>query len=139
MFRRVASDMSEAPDKPEDQPSGQPQPDEVERRQRRKAPKDERKEVLPAHETWVQSECKEGKQADLFNADLQGAKLRGANLQGARLFIANLQGAILVGADLQGVLNLTQEQLEKACGDKRTLLPDYLKGYKIKPCPEESR
>ncbi len=60
MFRRVASDMSEAPDKPEDQPSSQPQSDKEEHPQRREVPEDELKEILEVHETWVQSEGKEG-------------------------------------------------------------------------------
>ena len=99
--------MSEAPDKPEDQPSGQPQPDEEERSPSREVPEDELKEILEAHETWVQSEGKEGKQADLqearlIDANLQGANLRQANLQGARLIDANLQGTNLFRANLQG-------------------------------------
>ena len=52
--------MSEAPDKPEDQASGQPQSDEEERSPLRKVPEDELQEILVAHETWVQSEGKEG-------------------------------------------------------------------------------
>ncbi len=52
---------------------------------------------------------------------------------------ANLQNADLNLADLQGARNLTQEQLDKACGDIRALLPDYPKGYKIKACPKESK
>ncbi len=52
---------------------------------------------------------------------------------------ANLQNADLNLADLQGARNLTQEQLDKACGDIRTLLPDYPKDYEMKPCPKESK
>ena len=70
--------------------------------------------------------------ANLQNADLNLAELQGANFLGA-----NFQGADLQGADLPGARNLTQEQLDKACGDIRTLLPDYPKGYKIKPCSKE--
>ena len=77
--------------------------------------------------------------ADLRRANLQGADLRRANLQGASLRNANFKGARLERADLQGALYLTQGQLDKACGDIGTLPPDYLKGYKIKPCPKESK
>ena len=57
--------MSETPDEPEDQASGQPQPDEEERPQRRKVTEDELKEILEAHDAWWRSDGKEGKQADL--------------------------------------------------------------------------
>ena len=84
-------------------------------------------QILAAHATWVQTERKEGTQADLSRcnlqkrsfqranlrranlqgailnrADLQGARLGEANLQGANLFRANLQGANLFRANLQG-------------------------------------
>ena len=73
--------------------------------------------------------------ADLSNANLQWAVLSGANLQGADLSGASLQQATLVGANLQGAIELTQEQLDSACGDAETKLPP---GMFIKPCPEES-
>jgi uncharacterized protein YjbI with pentapeptide repeats len=78
--------------------------------------------------------------ADLSGADLTGANLIGANLRsanlteayvhrvelsGANLLGANLSGAELFG-DLSGVNNLTQEQLDRACGDERTQLPPGL-------------
>ncbi len=79
--------------------------------------------------------------ADLIDANLQGANLNGANLQGAYLGGAKLQGADLNGANLQGAnlteaKGLTREQLDEACGDDKTTLPDYLGDYKMKPCPE---
>ena len=78
--------------------------------------------------------------ADLFIANLQGANLFGANLQGANLFRANLQGARLFRAnlqkaDLRGAKGLTQDQLDRSCGDAETKLPP---GLKIKPCEGES-
>ncbi len=73
--------------------------------------------------------------AFLVKADLSIADLQGANLQGANLFLAKLQGADLSGANLQGAIELTQEQLDSACGDAETKLPP---GMFIKPCPEES-
>ena len=88
--------------------------------------------------------------ADLFGADLQGANLglanlqeanlNNANLEGANLGLASLQGASvwganLQGADLAGAKGVTQEQLDRACGDDETQLPDYLADYQMKPCP----
>ncbi len=77
-------------------------------------------------------------------AYLQWLVLLGANLQGARLWRAKFQGAILMGANLQGAdlrwaEGLTKEQLDEACGDTNTTLPEYLKGYEMKPCPEEPK
>jgi len=56
------------------------------------------KEVLVAHEKWVQSEGREGKRAELRNALLQEADLHNANLQEA-----DLEGARLSVADLMAV------------------------------------
>ena len=44
----------------------------------------------------------------------------------------SLSGAHLSGADLHDAKNLTQTQLELACGDADTKLPE---GLTIKPCP----
>jgi hypothetical protein len=68
----------------------------------------------------------------LNDADLSFANLTGASLRGADLLSANLRGAILDGADLSGAKNLTQMQLDQACGDAHTKLPE---GLTIKPCP----
>lgn len=38
------------------------------------------KKVLDDHQLWLETEGKEGKQADLSGADLSGADLRGADL-----------------------------------------------------------
>ncbi len=77
---------------------------------------EELQESLEPHKQWVQSEKKEGKRANLHEADLshmnlqnanlwranlQGAYLRGVNLQKARLRFANLQKVDLGFADLQ--------------------------------------
>ena len=79
--------------------------------------------------------------AKLRDAKLQGADLGSAKLQGAVLFRAKLQGAKLHGANLQGTnltkaKNLTREQLDEACGDDKTKLPDDLADYQMKPCPK---
>ena len=66
--------------------------------------------------------------ANMRGADLQRADLQNANLQQASFFGADLQGADLTGANLQGVnlslaLNLTDEQVARACVDELTRLP----------------
>jgi uncharacterized protein YjbI with pentapeptide repeats len=83
--------------------------------------------------------------ANLSNADLSGAdlsdvhlptRLRDANLSGgaklrnADLIGAKLRNANLSNADLSGTKNLTQTQLDEACGTN-TKLPE---GLRIKPC-----
>jgi len=77
--------------------------------------------------------------ADFLVADLQGAKLGSANLQGVKLDGASLQEVNLTFADLRSAWDLTKEQLDEACGDTSTKLPEYLKDYKMKPCWEESK
>ncbi len=47
--------------------------------------------------------------------------------------------ADLQGANLTKAKNLTREQLDKACGDDKTKLPDYLADYQMKPCPEPAQ
>jgi len=66
------------------------------------------------------------------DTDLTGINLHGANLKGALLAKTNLNGADLRGANLSGAKNLTQMQLDQACGDAHTKLPE---GLTIKPCP----
>jgi uncharacterized protein YjbI with pentapeptide repeats len=61
--------------------------------------------------------------AYLLNADLSGAYLFNANLSGADLNYANLSNAELSGADLSTARNLTQEQLDHACGKPAALPP----------------
>src|SRR5215471_17447094 len=55
------------------------------------------------------------------------AALWGADLGGADLREANLEKAGLGGANLSAVVNLTQDQLNTACTDKDTQLPESLK------------
>lgn len=79
--------------------------------------------------------------ADLHGTDLRSTYLSHANLGGSRLYRAILRGALLGGtnlsgadlsgadlrsADLSGTENLTQEQLDKACGNAYTKLPGGL-------------
>ena len=65
--------------------------------------------------------------ATLIKATLSNVNLNGANLAGAKLNNANLDQA-----DLSDALNLTQTQVNEACGTK-TKLPQ---GITIKPCPQ---
>lgn len=67
------------------------------------------------------------KRADLRGAFLDNAKLRDADLEGAKLDNADLSNA-----DLSSARNLTQPQLDKACG-KPAALPPGLKVVAI--CP----
>jgi uncharacterized protein YjbI with pentapeptide repeats len=79
--------------------------------------------------------------ADLSGADLGRTDLSGANLAGADLDHADLSGAVLIGADLSGAdlgranltaaslrlaMNLTQQQIDSANGNKDTQLPPGL-------------
>jgi hypothetical protein len=78
--------------------------------------------------------------ANLSNANLRGylsganlsyANLSGANLSEANLSDANLRGADLSDAKLSDAKNLTQTQLDEACGNSKTKLPE---GLTLKPC-----
>ena len=90
-------------------------------------------------------------EAKLNHADLRYSRLEGANLRKADLSMATLmevdldetewEGATLTGAimenislrgaDLRGAIGLVKKQLDGACGDKDTTLPN---GWKVKPC-----
>ncbi len=63
------------------------------------------------------------KKAILEFANLRAADLSSANLQEAELDFAILSFTKLYGADMTGARNLTQEQLDTACGDDQTRLP----------------
>ncbi|MGD9965061.1 MAG: pentapeptide repeat-containing protein [Hyphomonadaceae bacterium] len=69
--------------------------------------------------------------ADLGETNLEGATLVGAYLGGARLHGAVLAGANLSGAELADAVGLTQPQLNTACGDATTTLPQ---GMTIPAC-----
>ncbi len=64
--------------------------------------------------------------AILENAYLSGAYLAGARLEGAYLGGAILDEAILDAAILDEVIHLTQEQIDRAHGDRETTLPEGL-------------
>src|SRR5262249_39461225 len=69
--------------------------------------------------------------ADLSDANLGNAGLSGADLSDAYLDRADLTGADLSDTNLSGAKNLTQMQLDKACGNANTKLPE---GLTIKMC-----
>ncbi len=73
----------------------------------------ELEQILEAHQKWLEFDGKEGKQADLGEANLQKADLFQANLQKANLGDANLQKADLLRANLQGA-NLERADLREA-------------------------
>jgi hypothetical protein len=70
--------------------------------------------------------------ANLSDVNLTSAGLFTANLTDADLTRANLSYANLSGANLSGVKNVTQQQLDEACGNTDTKLPP---GLTLKPCP----
>jgi uncharacterized protein YjbI with pentapeptide repeats len=72
--------------------------------------------------------------ASLAGANLELSRFLGAGLEGPDLKKANLKGANLEGADLGNAQHLTQEQLDGACGDEHTKLPD---GLTIKRCDKK--
>jgi uncharacterized protein YjbI with pentapeptide repeats len=72
--------------------------------------------------------------ANLTSADLSDADLTGAILNGADLTRAILNGANLTGAELI-VRDLTQEQLNQACGKPKALRPEPPVLTLDKPCP----
>lgn len=61
--------------------------------------------------------------ADLSDTNLEGASFVGAYLGGARFGGAVITGANFSGAELADARNLTQAQLNTACGDATTALP----------------
>jgi uncharacterized protein YjbI with pentapeptide repeats len=72
-----------------------------------------------------------------YDQNFRGAILRGADLSRARLnstfwHEADISGAILSGADLTEGYELTQEQLDRACGDDETKLPSP--SFSVKRC-----
>jgi hypothetical protein len=79
--------------------------------------------------------------ANLSRANLSGANLRRANLSSANLIFANLSSANLSFANLSdaylsGAQSLTQTQLDEACGNANTQLPE---GLILQPCSTPTR
>jgi uncharacterized protein YjbI with pentapeptide repeats len=79
--------------------------------------------------------------ANLEMANLSRAVFKKAYLERVRFSEADLAGATfedakLFGADLGTARNLTQEQLNMACGDKDTIV---IAGLRLKECPKTDR
>lgn len=75
--------------------------------------------------------------ADFFLANLEEARffrasLQGVNFEHARIGKADLRFANLSNANLEQAWGLTQKQLDEACGDEKTTLPE---GLQIELCP----
>ena len=66
------------------------------------------------------------READFFIAELRAANLSGADLRAASLSETDLNGALLDRANLAQVTGLTQDQINEACGDQDTELPEGL-------------
>ena len=71
--------------------------------------------------------------ANLSDASLKSANLTNASLSGTVLWGANLESASLIGADLRSAEGLSQNSLDRACGD--TLTTKLPPGLTIKQCP----
>lgn len=69
--------------------------------------------------------------SNFSNANLQRAVMVGAYFGSSQFDGADLTGANISGADLSIVRGLSQQQLERACGDNSTMLP---KGMTVKLC-----
>lgn len=68
--------------------------------------------------------------ADLARAHLGGARMAGADMTGAYTLLIRIEGT-----DLSGVTGLIQQQLDIACGDMETKLPEGLARPTDWPCP----
>ncbi len=105
--------MNEKSDKPAKQSAEPDQSAAQDQPQYREVSQEELKQILEAHQKWLEFDGKEGKQADLGEANLRRANLFRANLQKANLGDANLQKADLLRANLQGA-NLERADLREA-------------------------
>jgi len=65
--------------------------------------------------------------ANLWQANLEGARLSGAQLDGARMGDVPLTRARLEDVDLRSTRQLAQQQIDGACTDEKTLLPEGLR------------
>lgn len=65
---------------------------------------------------------------DFSHANLSDADFSGANLGYANLSEANLLGTKLMDADLSNSLDLKQDQIDVACTNENTILPENIQG-----------
>jgi uncharacterized protein YjbI with pentapeptide repeats len=71
--------------------------------------------------------------AKLGETNLADANLARADLAGADLAGANVTGTNLAGANLQNITGLIQQQINVACPDNRTVLPDDIQPPQMQP------
>jgi len=71
------------------------------------------------------------KGASFRNADMAGANLAHANVDNADFTGAKLDITSIKGTDFRRATGITQGQIDKACGDAETKLPD---GMKVHTC-----
>lgn len=64
--------------------------------------------------------------ASFARADLSGANLAHAVLDGANVSGAEMSATSLRGTDLRRTIGLSQHQLDQACGDTETKLPENM-------------
>jgi uncharacterized protein YjbI with pentapeptide repeats len=105
--------MNENNNNQKDQHSEEQQPSDETEPKLREISKEELKQILEEHKKWVETKGKEGKKADLKNADLQMAFLKEANLKKASLEGINLQKADINRANLKRAC-LDSAKLKKA-------------------------
>jgi uncharacterized protein YjbI with pentapeptide repeats len=85
----------------------------------------------------VDAHCRRAQFSDasLRQADARGADFRQADFSRADLAHVNLEGANLAGANLRTAEGLSQTQLDLACGDSRTRVPQ---GLHVRMCGQRS-
>lgn len=113
--------MTDQPNSPDDQ-SDDRHPPENEESELRTISDEELDRILVEHKTWLITENRHGKRADLRNTDLSERDLQGVNLQKAQLNGASLIEAILTSANLQ------QAELHQADLTEATLIKTDLRG-----------
>ena len=70
--------------------------------------------------------------AYIARANFNGVNLAGVNLGGAYMLRTRFEGA-----DLSQAKDLIQQQIEIACGDDKTKLPNHLQSPAAWPCAED--
>lgn len=60
-------------------------------------------------------------------SDFTNSSLENANLSNCRMLRVNLEKVNIRGANLEGAIDMTQSDLDKAKGNKQTVIPSYLK------------
>ncbi|MCP4704150.1 MAG: pentapeptide repeat-containing protein, partial [candidate division Zixibacteria bacterium] len=84
--------------------------------------------ILREHKNWLDSDGKDGYQAEIYHADLSGADLYKANLRGAQIWDTYLYDADLREADLSQAEGIKPEHLAGA-DLSGAILPENLKHF----------